>query len=132
MAYDPEKHHRRSVRLKDYDYGQSGAYFVTVATHDRTCLFGVVAEGEIQLNEAGVMIQHWWVELSRKFPTIETDEFVIMPNHFHVLLFLSHTGTGLNTLVGECKRFMAYEIVGSLKKQGKNSILRNRFFLILC
>ena len=47
-----------------------------------------------------------------------------MPNHFHVLLFLSHTGTALNTLVGECKRFMAYDIVGSLRRQGKESLLQ--------
>jgi REP element-mobilizing transposase RayT len=49
--------------------------------------------------------------------------YVIMPNHFHVLLFLSHTGTSLNTLVGECKRFMAYDIVSGLRKQGKESLL---------
>jgi hypothetical protein len=57
MPYNPEKHHRRSIRLKDYDYGQSGAYFVTVVAHDRTCLFGDVADGEMRLNEAGAMIE---------------------------------------------------------------------------
>ena len=51
-----------------------------------------------------------------------------MPNHFHVLLFLSHTGTGLNHLVGDCKRFMAYDIVNSLRRQGKESLLQNLKF----
>jgi len=51
--YDPEKHHRRSIRLKGYDYAQPGAYFVTIVTQDRACLFGAVADGEVQLNNAG-------------------------------------------------------------------------------
>ena len=54
--------------------------------------------------------------------------YVIMPNHFHVLLFLSHTGTGLNHLVGDCKRFMAYDIVNSLRRQGKESLLQELQF----
>jgi putative transposase len=83
MKYDPEKYRRRSIRLKGYDYGQAGAYFVTVCTQGRACLFGNVAEGQMRLNDAGRMIERWWFELNRKFTTIETDEFVVMPNHVH-------------------------------------------------
>ncbi|GIW45209.1 MAG: hypothetical protein KatS3mg077_2491 [Candidatus Binatia bacterium] len=53
MPYDPERHHRRSIRLKGYDYTQPGAYFVTICTHDRACLFGEVVDGQMRLNEAG-------------------------------------------------------------------------------
>jgi putative transposase len=84
MKYNPDIHHRRSIRLRDYDYSLPGAYFVTVCTQDRVCLFGNVAGNTMRLNDAGQMIEQWWFELNRKFPTVESDEFVVMPNHFHV------------------------------------------------
>jgi putative transposase len=83
MKYDLEKHHRRSIRLKGYDYTQMGVYFITVVTKGRECLFGEVTDEETRLNDAGQAIERWWVELNRKFAMIETDEFVVMPNHFH-------------------------------------------------
>lgn len=87
MKYEPDKR-RRSIRLKSYDYGHAGAYFVTVCTQDRACLFGKVVEGQMRLNDAGRMIERWWFELNRKFTTAETDEFVVMPNHFHGLVVI--------------------------------------------
>ncbi|MGH7843599.1 MAG: transposase [Candidatus Binatia bacterium] len=89
MKYNPNAHHRRSIRLKGYNYKQPGAYFVTICTQDRACLFGNVADDKMQLNDAGRMVQHWWFELNRKFPTVETDEFVVMPNHFHGIVVMS-------------------------------------------
>ena len=53
MKYDPNKHHRRSIRLWGYDYSQSGAYFITLCTHERRCLFGEIINGQMQLNELG-------------------------------------------------------------------------------
>jgi len=100
MKYDPEKHHRRSVRLNGYDYGQSGAYFVTVCAQDRQCLFGEVVDGEIRLNDAGRMIERWWFELNHKFSTVETDEFVIMPNHFHGIIVIVDVPVGADLRVG--------------------------------
>jgi hypothetical protein len=86
--YDPEKHHRRSIRLKGYDYAQPGAYFVTVVTQDRACLFGEIVNGKTRLNDAAGVIEHWWFELNNKFPTVETDEFVVMPNHLHGIVVI--------------------------------------------
>ena len=60
MTYDPDKHHRRSIRLPGYDYAQAGAYFVTVCTQDRRCLFGSVVNGDMSLNGAGHMVEKWW------------------------------------------------------------------------
>ena len=57
MTFDPEKHHRRSIRLKGYDYAQAGAYFVTIVTHDRECLFGDVVDGNMVLSERGKIVQ---------------------------------------------------------------------------
>jgi len=99
MKYDPEKHHRRSVRLKGYDYAQSGAYFITVAAQDRTCLFGEIVDGGTRLNDAGAMVERWWFELNNKFRTVETDEFVIMPNHFHGIVVIADGPVGADTCV---------------------------------
>lgn len=88
MTYDPQKHHRRSIRLKGYDYSRVGAYFITICTQDRACLFGDVADGEMQLNDAGRMIQSVWNEMPAFYPGVDTDEFVVMPNHVHGIVAL--------------------------------------------
>lgn len=86
---DPEKHHRHSIRLKGYDYAQTGAYFVTLCTHNRECLFGEVVDGQMRLNEAGHMLAEEWDALSNRFPGVVLDGHVIMPNHVHAILMIS-------------------------------------------
>ena len=86
--YNPILHHRRSIRLKGYDYSQAGAYFVTTVTQDRECQFGEIAEDDFRPNSAGEMIARWWQELPNKFPSVELDEYVIMPNHFHGIIVI--------------------------------------------
>ena len=88
MTYNSEIHHRRSIRLKDYDYSQSGAYFVTVCAWKKECLFGEIQNGEMLLNDAGIMVHKLWNGLSVKYPDIETDEFVVMPNHIHGMVVI--------------------------------------------
>ncbi len=95
MPYDPFKHHRRSIRLKGYDYSQAGAYFVTICAQNRECLFGEIVNGEMQLNDAGKMIVRWWNELSNKFMTFEPDAFVVMPNHIHCIIVIVDVGMTL-------------------------------------
>ncbi len=88
MKYDPNKHHRRSIRLKGYDYHNAGAYFVTICTKNRKC----VLEDQI-LN---AIINDVWLILPLWFPTIELDEFVIMPNHIHFIVWIRDAvGTSL-------------------------------------
>jgi putative transposase len=53
MAYNPTGHHRRTIRLKGFDYSQEGAYFVTIVTHNRECLFGNIENGQLRSNLAG-------------------------------------------------------------------------------
>jgi putative transposase len=79
MAYDSEQHHRRSIRLKGYDYSQAGVYFVTICTQERQCLFGEINDDQVHLNEAGQMIGRVWAELAVRFPFVTLDESVIMP-----------------------------------------------------
>ncbi|MCL4487055.1 MAG: hypothetical protein M1570_02855 [Chloroflexi bacterium] len=86
------KHHRRSIRLRGYDYSREGAYFVTICTQNRKCLFGEIVNGEMQLNDPGAMIVRWWDELSCKFPTFEPDAFVVMPNHIHSVMVITCGG----------------------------------------
>ena len=92
MKSSGEKHHRRSIRLKGYDYKQAGAYFVTVVAKDRACLFGEIAHGERRLNDAGRIIQSVWNELPNHYPGVECDAFVVMPNHVHAIIVLVGVG----------------------------------------
>jgi REP element-mobilizing transposase RayT len=80
--------YRRSLRLKDYDYSQAGAYFVTVCTQNRACLFGEVAGDKISLNEVGQLAEALWRDLPTDFPTIALDTFIVMPNHIHGIVVL--------------------------------------------
>jgi REP element-mobilizing transposase RayT len=88
MKYDPNKHHRRSIRLKGYDYSQAGAYFVTIVTWQRECLFGEVVDGEMVLNDFGKIIDETWRWLENQYPYVELGIRVVMPNHSHVILLV--------------------------------------------
>ena len=89
--YDPKIHHRRSIRLRGYDYSHWGDYFVTIVAQGRACLFGEVVDHEMRLNEAGSMVQDLWQGLSHRFPGIEVGSFVVMPNHVHGIIYLYET-----------------------------------------
>ena len=86
--FDPQKHHRRSIRLKGYDYSQEGAYFVTMVTWQREFLFGNIANQEMMLSQYGEIVQKWWQEIPVHFPNVETGAFVIMPNHVHGIIYI--------------------------------------------
>jgi REP element-mobilizing transposase RayT len=88
MRSHPERHHRRSIRLKGYDYRQAGAYFVTICTQDRAFLFGQVVHDEMQLNDAGKMVYDAWNDLPAFYPGVQTDAFIVMPNHIHGIIIL--------------------------------------------
>ena len=77
------KHHRRSIRLAGYDYAQPGAYFVTISTQARESFFGDIADCLMNMDDAGRMVVEWWEKIPDRFPSFVTDEYVVMPNHFH-------------------------------------------------
>ncbi|MBT8348088.1 MAG: hypothetical protein KJP24_01365 [Sulfurovum sp.] len=79
-------HHRRSLRLKNYDYSKLGYYFITICTQNREHLCGEIVEGEMVLNVAGEMIHSLWFDIMNDFPNIVLHEFVIMPNHIHRII----------------------------------------------
>ena len=84
--YNPNIHHRRSIRIPDYDYSQNGWYFVTICTQNRKYMFGEIVKDQMRLNNAGVITETWWQKLTNKFLSVQTDEYVVMPNHFHGII----------------------------------------------
>jgi len=83
-----ERHRRRSIRLKGYDYTRDGAYFVTLCTQERVCVFGTVADGEMQLNECGRGVVDSWLWLAERYPYVHLDEWAVMPNHMHGIIVI--------------------------------------------
>jgi len=89
------KRERHSIRLKGYDYSRVGSYFITICTQNRLHLFGRVVNGEMILNDAGKMIFDQWMGLSQRFHAIELHECVVMPNHIHGIIKITHTTTAV-------------------------------------
>jgi REP element-mobilizing transposase RayT len=114
MKYDPQKHHRRSIRLKGYDYTQAGAYFVTICAYQRLHVFGEVINGEMVLNETGKIARDEWFKTAELRPYVELfeDEFVVMPNHGH----------GIIWIVGARRRRTPTDVVEKFGKPVKGSI----------
>jgi REP element-mobilizing transposase RayT len=98
-GYNPQLHHRRSIRLRDYDYSYEGAYYITICAVGRRCLFGQVSPTESELfsdvdsstvilNNFGLVTRQCWEAIPAHFADIELDAFVIMPNHLHGIVVL--------------------------------------------
>ena len=92
MQHNPEKHHRRSIRLKGYDYTNTGAYFITICTHQKVCLLGDIVNGEMQLNAYGRVVEFEWFKTAELRGNIVLDAFVIMPNHVHGTIIITRRG----------------------------------------
>ncbi len=84
--YNPKIHHRKSIRLKGYDYSQAGLYFITICVKNRKCLYGNIVDGNMILNNARKMVENQWLKLPKRFENIELHEYTVMPNHFHAIL----------------------------------------------
>ncbi len=92
--FDPKIHHRKSIRLQGYDYTQAGAYFVTIVTYQRECLFGKIENGEMVLNDFGAIADECWRAIPDHFPFVELGAHVIMPNHAHGMVVINDVGRG--------------------------------------
>ena len=105
MKYNPKIHHRKSIRLKGYDYSKSGAYFITICCQNRKCRFGEIIVGasladapvetdaQMNLNEYGQIAYDEWVKLPERFSNFELDVFQIMPNHMQGIILLNPVRT---------------------------------------
>jgi putative transposase len=88
MRYNQEIHHRRSIRLKGYDYSSDGMYFVTICNEDGEHLLGKIVNGTMIMNEAGRMVEKWWKKIPEKFPLVGIDTHIVMLNHLHGIIFI--------------------------------------------
>ena len=126
MPQSPERPARKSPRLKGYDYAQDGAYFVTICTHNRICLFGEVRNEAMVLNHNGQIVEACWYDLPRHYPNIELDAFIVMPNHVHGIIILRNgVGVGLRPSPTE-KIHDLPEIVRALKSFAARRINERR------
>lgn len=119
MKYDPDIHHRRSIRLKGYDYSQPGLYFITICTQGRLRLYGEIIKGEMILNDAGIMVNKWWNELECKYKNIELHEQIIMPNHLHGIIKIINNPGGV---VGADLRVYPNNVIDVMDSNNANNV----------
>ena len=143
MTYNPDIHHRRSVRLREFDYSSVGGYFVTTCVQNRECLFGDVLDGVMVLNDAGRLVESVWEGLIERFSSIKLDAFVVMPNHVHFIVNIAEpagkneaahgnrAGQGraptLDRIVGAFKSISAARINRLLSRAGRPLWQRNYY-----
>ena len=119
MQYNPEIHHRRSIRLKDYDYSNEGMYFITICCEKRENRFGEIINNEMIMSELGEIAQVQWLELTTRFLHIKLGEFVVMPNHFHGILIIENTLnldentkiTSISDVIGAYKSLVMHHVL---------------------
>ena len=113
--HNPDKHHRRSIRLCGYDYSCDGLYFITVCSQGRACLFGEIVDGEMILNPAGRMVEKCWLAIPNRYRNVILHEYVVMPNRTATL-----RNTSLRTLpVGRTIIFIYASIPKRTNRNGK-------------
>jgi len=122
--FDPERHHRHQFRLKEYDYTSVGAYFVTICAKDKQLFF----ENE----SIGTIVQKCWEEIPQHFPNVELDQFVVMPNHLHGIIIITHrrdaacrVPTAMKNIFGPLQPGSLSTIIGSFKSASTRLIRRD-------
>ena len=115
-SYDPKKHNRRSIRLKEYDYSQPGAYFITTCIHSHEPIFGSIINAEMKLNVYGAIASKRWNNLPRYHHHLEISAFIVMPNHIHGILVIKSDsrrmvkGQPVSEIVRDFKTFSSRRI----------------------
>ena len=118
---DERPKHRRSIRLKGYDYSQSGGYFVTLCTRNRECLFGEIVDEHIKLSDLGRIVAKCWQWLAEQYPYVQLDEWIVMPNHFHGIILITNERRG-GSRTAPTKRKPLGRIIGAFKTVSNKQI----------
>lgn len=126
MKYNPDFHHRQSIRLNGYDYSRSGAYFITICTHDREHLFGDIVNETMELNTFGDIARSrsvpfgksHWQQLSEHHPNITVDESVVMPNHLHGIIILESSSIYKKSISEIIRGFKTFSAKAINQKRG--------------
>jgi len=129
MQYNPEIHKRQSIRLKGYDYTKEGLYFITICIHNRECLFGEIENGEMVLNEIGIIANKYWMEIPNHYTQVTLHEHIVMPNHLHGIIEIvgGYSGVGKCHGISLRERQFAKPIAGSVStiiNQYKSAVKR--------
>ena len=136
MSYNPKIHHRKSIRLKGYDYSREGLYFITICVHQRQCLFGEIVgvenfqpenfqplQQEMILNKAGTIANECWLEIPTHFPKAVLHEHIVMPNHVHGIIELTQDGIANELNRNEFQKMIPRSI-GSIVKGFKIGVTK--------
>jgi putative transposase len=121
MRYNPELHHRHSIRFKGYDYSSVGAYFITLCTQSNIRLFGNIIDGQLQLNQVGQMVTMWHNKLEHKFPDIRCDAFVCMPNHLHFIVVNTGKPKSPSPVGADLRVCPGTQTVPSMRKEAQHT-----------
>jgi putative transposase len=124
MNNNPNPHRRRALRLREFDYTQAAAYFVTVCTHHRTCLFGEITDGKMLLHDPGRIVRAAWQALPQHYPHVRLDAFVVMPNHIHGVIVLTPMGSVGAVLAGAGLKPAPTESTTVARRHGLTEIVR--------
>jgi REP element-mobilizing transposase RayT len=145
MTYNPDKHHRRSVRLKEYDYSRAGAYFITICTYNKECILGNVLNGEILLSKYGVIVENEWMKTSEIRTNVILDKYVVMPNHIHGIIIILDDGrdtehrvpifeqfgkpisNSIPTIIRSCKA-VTTKLINEIRKSYGKTVWQSRFY----
>ena len=117
MAYNPDIHHRRSIRLRDYDYARAGAYFVTICARRRECLFGKVAGGVFQPNLHGEIVAECVDATAAHFAHVTLDACTVMPNHLHAIIVLDDAPVTERAALGRVVAYLKYQSTTRINDQ---------------
>ncbi|TRO79784.1 transposase [Trichloromonas acetexigens] len=118
MPYQPDHHHRQSVRLRDFDYARGGGYFVTLCAWQRECLFGDVHDVGMRLNDFGMVVGECWAAIPEHFPHVQLDAFVVMPNHVHGVLLFDHRHSAVGAQHAAPLQWAAHKMPEPMEKRG--------------
>jgi REP element-mobilizing transposase RayT len=119
-------HSRRSIRLKGYDYSQTGAYFITICAHKGLCVFGDIRNGVVQLNDFGRIVEREWLRTAKIRSNVELDVFVVMPNHFHgIISIVNDTSVGATRRVAPTTHSLTSNSIGATVGQFKSIVTKN-------
>ena len=125
MKYNPKIHHRKSIRLKNYDYSRPGLYFITICTQGQLHLFGEIVDGEMVLNDVGRRVWDEWRKSEKIRDEIKIHEFVVMPNHLHGIVEIVVGANGRSPVQSPVhspvKKSMQTRSIGSLVAGFKSS-----------
>jgi REP element-mobilizing transposase RayT len=129
MSYNPEIHHRHSIRLQGYDYTNAGIYFVTICSYQRQHLFGNINNGEMEINAIGQFVSILWQKIPQYFLNVELDAFILMPDHLHGIIVISESKekSSLANIIQNFKSISSRKINRINKNSGVSIWQRNYY-----